>query len=237
MIFCIVHYNTPALTTCLVGSILKQHPNSHICIFDNSDKNPFRISAPCIEYFNNTAGKIINFDAELSKYPDRDIVIQKQIGVNFGSAKHSMSIDWLCKHMVEPFILLDSDVLIKNKVDFCDPRYACICEKYKNLGSSTWRCSPMLCYLNPSLLNQLNISFFDPCRMHALNKYHNMQYDTGASLYEDLINTEYIKFIQMNNYIIHYGNGSWNIKNRNGMRHTTMTPAQWLYKYRHLYTK
>ena len=39
----------------------------------------------------------------------------------------------------------------------------------------------------------------------------------------------------MNDYIIHYGNGSWNLNTRNGKRHTTLNFKQFLMKYKDLW--
>ena len=70
--FVIVHYNTPELTTCLCCSILKQHNDAKIFIFDNSDKRPFMNSELFdATYFDNTKGQIIDFDAKLKEYPNR----------------------------------------------------------------------------------------------------------------------------------------------------------------------
>lgn len=231
MNICIVHFNTPVLTKCLLASIRRHHPNDNVIIFDNSDKLPLGVNRLVSHYYDNTAGAIINFNEELLKYPNRDIYMQQKVGVNFGSAKHAMSINWLCNNLGEDFVLLDSDVLLKRPIDFVDKTYACICEIYKNIDGAKLRCSPMLCYLNAPMLKSLGISYFDANRMLALNKCDpdSMKYDTGSSLYEDLLNTNLIKPIIMNDYIEHYGNGSWNITKRSGVRHTTLSPTEWLF--------
>lgn len=234
MIFAIVHYNTPLLTKCLIASVKRNHPSDSIVVFDNSDKNPIEKNALISQVFDNTSGRIINFEYELSKFPNRDIDTQIKLGVNFGSAKHSMSINWLCHYIEHEFILLDSDVLLKQPIDFIDNRYACICEPYNNIDGSKVRCSPMLCYLNVDMLNNLHINYFDSTRMLALNKYdaNSMKYDTGSSLYEDLASKSLIKPICISDYIVHYGNGSWSTEYRSGIRHTVLSPTEWLFTNR-----
>ena len=199
MKFCIVHFNTPVLTKCLLLSIRRHHPHDDVIIFDNSDKYPLGMNRLVNKIYDNTHGNIINFDAELAKYQYRDVITQTKIGVNFGSAKHAMSIDWLCNHIGDDFVLLDSDVLLKRPIDFIDSNYACICDIYKNIDGSKLRCAPMLCYINVHMLSNLGISYFDPERMLGLNKTNeeSMKYDTGSSLYEDLSKTRLIKKIDM----------------------------------------
>ena len=58
---CIVHFKTQRLTECLLLSIQKYTPNSHIYLFDNSNKSPFenRLGFDNITYYDNTKGQII----------------------------------------------------------------------------------------------------------------------------------------------------------------------------------
>lgn len=242
--FAIVHYNTPELTTCLCSSIYKMHPGSRITIFDNSDKRPFdtyNIMRVC--YIDNTKGQIINFGQELEKYPNRQIQEQNASGCNFGSAKHSMSIDWLCKNLANNFILLDSDVLIKRPIDFIDESSIC-CSDIVQIHDDIYRMLPMISYMNIKKMNDLNISFFDGRRMHSLvesNSRYNW-YDTGASFYEDVRALNMFKRIDSNQYIVHYGNGSWRQNNKqpiaDGNRsdvYTSLHYMEWLGKYNTLW--
>ena len=211
MIFAIVHFNTPELTTCLCSSILKNHYDAKIIIFDNSDKRPF-INAEIFnsEYVDNTKGQIIDFEKELSKFPNKDIEDQLKSGCNFGSVKHSMSIDWLCKNIKDEFILLDSDVLLKRPIDFVNNNYICVSDVIK-ITSEVSRICPMLAYINSKKMKEKHISFFDENRMHSLTKANTKYkyYDTGASFFEDITNIGLFKQINTSDYFIHYGNGSW----------------------------
>lgn len=216
LIFSIVHYNTPELTTCLCSSIYRTHPDAHIVIFDNSNKRPFdKCKMFHAEYIDNTQGQLVNFEQELSKYPSRQIQEQSSSGCNFGSAKHSMSVDWLCKHLVDNFILLDSDVLIKRPVDFIDDNFIC-CSDIIQIHEDIYRILPMISYINVKKMREHNISFFDGSRMHALvdvsSRYN--WYDTGASFYEDIVKLNLFHRIDCNDYIVHYGNGSWRQPNK-----------------------
>ena len=242
--FAIVHYNTPELTTCLCGSIYKLHPGSHITVFDNSDKRPldtYKILR--VSYIDNTHGQIINFDQELKKYPLRQIKEQTEIGCNFGTAKHSMSVDWLCKHLVDNFILLDSDVLVKRPVDFIDDNFIC-CSDTTQIHEDIYRILPMISYINVKKMREHNISFFDGSRMHGLvdvsSRYN--WYDTGASFYEDIVKLNLFHRIDCNDYIVHYGSGSWRQPNKrpifDGNRtdvYTTEPFMNWLDKYNNLW--
>ena len=75
---CIVHYNTPLLTECLIKSINKFTPDSKIYIFDNSDKYPFTYKQHNIIYFDNTKGEIINFDEWLKNIQTEKNQLKKQ---------------------------------------------------------------------------------------------------------------------------------------------------------------
>lgn len=230
--FVIVHFNTPELTTCLCGSIRKFHTDAKIIIFDNSDKRPFDAEL-CDLYYDNTAGQIIDFNKELEKYPDRNIEMQARTGCNFGSAKHTMSIDWLCKNIKEEFVLLDSDILLKRSVDFIDNNFICVSDIIR-IKPDLIRICPMLAYINPIKMNENHINFFDGTRMHGLCKESSkyLYYDTGTSFLEDISKIKQFKQINTDDYYLHYGNGSW----RNGdkiacspdNKHADMSAKEWL---------
>lgn len=237
MKFCIVHYNTPELTACLCSSILKLHENAEIVIFDNSDKRPFDKKLADV-YYDNTKGQIIDFEKELKKYPDRNIKEQQQTGVNFGSAKHSMSIDWLCKNIKENFILMDSDILLKRKVDFEDENFICVADIIK-IKSDIERISPMLAYINTKKMHENGITFFDGKRMHGLCKITEryLYYDTGTSFLEDIRKKGLFKKYDLTDYYVHYGNGSWRNSDKSKCAADTKKPYEnisykaWLMKY------
>ena len=221
MKFCIVHYNTPELTACLCSSIKKQHDNPEIIIFDNSDKRPFKEMAELFgcTYFDNTKGQLINFNAELEKFPERNTKEQKDSGCNFGSVKHALSIDWLCTHLqTDNFILCDSDILLIKPVDFMNDDCIC-CADVIHITKNVERISPMLAFINAKKMRENGISFFDGHRMHGLvnrkSIYH--LYDTGASFLEDIKRIKLFKQINTRSYFVHYGNGSWRHEGKSPM--------------------
>ena len=239
--FVIVHFNTPELTTCLCGSIRKYHENAKIIIFDNSTVRPFTMEI-IDAYYDNTRSQLINFERELAKYQNRNIAEQLRTGCNFGSAKHSMTIDWLCKNLNENFILCDSDILLRKSIDFIDENYICVSDTIK-IRSDIIRISPMLAYINVQKMKLNNVSFFDGNRMHGLCKQTKkyLYYDTGTSFYEDISKLNLFKYVNTNDYFVHYGNGSW----RNASQLTCPAEASkpyervdyktWLMKYKNLW--
>lgn len=230
MNFVIVHFNTPEVTTCLIRSIFKFHNDAKIIVFDNSDKRPLE-KIICDTYYDNTKGQIIDFQKELNKYTNK--IKESEIINNFGSAKHSITIQWLLTNIKEPFILLDSDILFKKSIDFINSNFGCISDTITYKYNVKWhyynkiktRIAPFITYFNPSLLTKNDINFFDPNRMDGLS-VEGHDNDTGTSFYEDLmsINPKLFKKIKYTDYIIHYGKGSysnyenaiaWCIKNKN----------------------
>jgi hypothetical protein len=215
MNFVIVHFNTPELTTCLIRSIFKLHKDRKIIVFDNSDKKPLP-ECVCDSYYDNTKGQIIDFKTELDKYTNK--IKESEIINNFGSAKHSITIQWLLNNINEPFVLLDSDVLLKKPVDFINPNFGCISDtitykynvKWHNYNKIKTRIAPFITYFNPKILSENSINFFDTNRMDGLS-IEGHDNDTGTSFYEDLFatNSSLFKKIKYTDYIIHYGKGSY----------------------------
>ena len=159
---CIVHYNTPHLTTCLVKSINKFVPSSKIYLFDNSDKLPFRYRQDNLIYMDNTKGQIIDFDKWLLNYENRNLSNGKNNG--FGSAKHCYTIQKCMELIGENFILLDSDILLKKDIsNIFDNKYVYVgesayqinCKNIKQHGIK--RLLPFLCFINVSLCKEKNI--------------------------------------------------------------------------------
>ena len=58
----------------------------------------------------------VDFDAELAKWPNKKNDAENRLA-HFGSAKHMMSVEWLIQHMDGPFMLCDSDILLKRPID------------------------------------------------------------------------------------------------------------------------
>ena len=216
----IIHYNTPELTMAAIGSLLKNGGGPfRVVVFDNSDTRPFE-GATNVQVFDNTKGQIIDFDAELEKYPERDRSIGCAKGCEFGSVKHMMTVQKLWELLPQGFVLMESDILIKKNIDeFFNEQYSVYgyCQKAQphnpfNIG----RMLPMLCWMNVPMLTREGARYFDPTRTYGLlpggRANRNNWYDTGAVLLEDILTKRprlkgYHRDIR--EFVEHYGSGSW----------------------------
>ena len=208
---CIVHFNTPKLTECLVRSINKFTPNSTIYIFDNSNKRPFTAKFDNVIIINNTKGQYVNFDEWLKKYPNR-----RRSGGKlnlWGSAKHCYSVE-LCMNIIgDSFILLDSDILLKKDISpLFDNKYIYTGEVITQAKSTIKRVLPYICFINVPAAKKNNVHYFNENYMHGLaytntNKYAD-SYDTGAYFYLSSSKLPSLK-IKWEDYCVHYGSGSW----------------------------
>ena len=224
--FVIIHYNTPLLTECLVRSINLFVEDAIIYIFDNSDKEPFTASFDNVFIFDNTKGQIIDFDKWLEKYPRR---FKSPGRVNlWGSAKHCFSVEKCMELINENFILLDSDILFKKDVSHLFKDDVIYCgEVIIQPKSNIKRVAPFLCYINVNMCKKHNVHYFDDNYMHGLSYLtHNRdsdKYDTGGGFYVNSRNYPHAE-IKLDEYIIHYGHGSWEKKGEE----PKITPIQWL---------
>lgn len=211
---CIVHFNTPALTKCLVMSVNKYVPNAKIFIFDNSDKSPFVNTFNNVTVFDNTKGQIINFDEWLKKYPNKDKAGKTPVFNKWASAKHCYTIEKCIELIDENFVLLDSDILLKRDInEFFDDRYIFVGTQEKRPGLPI-RLLPYLCFLNVNMMKKNNIHYFDETMMNGLMVTENGNaYDTGAAF---VVNTKHLphKSIEIKNYMIHYTGASWQDRSR-----------------------
>ena len=235
---CIVHYNTPELTRAAVLSIRKYGGEDwQIVIFDNSDERPFVGCAEMGDYikYDNTKGKLVDIDGEFKKWPERDKDIGNALGCNFGSVKHMLSVEWLLQHEDGPFILVDSDILLKRPIDdlWDESVTACgqINSAYDNIHGVP-RLIPFLCFINAPECRRLGVHYFDPQRSWGLNQgtlRNRNWYDTGASFLEDVQNhpEATLKRTDIMSRIEHLGAGSWRQKEK---------ADEWLQKYKHLWT-
>ena len=203
MKFCIVHYNTPELTTCLCSSINKFHDDAEIIILDNSDKRPFNNEDifDNVKVLDNTKEQLFKYDL-LNKVSNKDAFTAANKTNGCGSAKHIISIQYLIDLLKEDFILLDSDVLLKRNVYEIITDGICSGDIIPNK-----RFLPFIMYLNYNKIKINGINFFDKNRTLGLSDKIN---DTGASFYQDIQKKKIIfNRINYNKYVIHYGNGSW----------------------------
>ena len=225
--FVIIHYNTPLLTECLVRSINLFVEDAIIYIFDNSDKYPFTAFIDNVLILDNTKGEIIDFDKWLKKYPNR----YKSNGKTnaFGSAKHCYSVEKCMQLIKKDFILLDSDIKLKKDVScLFDGKYIYCGETIVQPKSTVERVLPFLCYINTTMCIKNDVHYFDEKRMHGLC-YSGIgdRYDTGGGFHLNASKFQH-KDIKLDDYIVHFGHGSWNKKNEK----QKYTQEQWLTKYK-----
>lgn len=239
---CIIHYNTPSVTECLIRSINKFTPDSKIYLLDNSDKHPFIYRTPNLIYLDNTKGKIIDFNKWLEKFPERKY--SSEATKTCGSAKHCYSVEKCMDIINDNFILLDSDVLLLKDISgLCDTKYLCAGQVIPQWNKKM-RIAPFICFLNVKKMREQNIHYFSNEHMHGLFNSKNRDkdgYDTGCWLYECAKNN--MKPIKMDEYIIHYGGGSWEdahnsrhiLMNNIGSRPKTISAENWAKQHMQLW--
>ena len=217
----IVHFNTPELTEAAILSVKKHGGDDYeFVIFDNSDKRPFTKKMKGVKILNNRKGRIINFDKELAKYPDRDPDYGSSHGCNFGSDKHMMSVQKLWELIPDGFVLMDSDVLIKQNIDFMFMDDECCCGHLTHCAGPDQieRLAPFLLWINVPMCKAGGARFFDPDRAWALHKGIGDKrnfWDTGAAFLNDIRRLKpqcHGITINIKPLIEHFGGGSW-VKN------------------------
>lgn len=228
---CIVHYNTPELTTAAIRSLQKHTPNCRVVIFDNSDAHPFSPVCGCItatdcitateqHVIDNTHGQIVEWEQWLQQFPGRTKCPANINKSNYGSAKHCYSVQWMIDHTDEPFVLMDSDVLISRDISpLWDDAFAWVgkigCNTRRRFGCEILKVEPYLCFINVPMMKDNGVYYFNPDRMWGIAGImpHNI-YDTGAWFLEDCRNHALpYREIDISQYCIHLGHGSWKNKN------------------------
>ena len=226
----IIHYNTPILTKRLVESINKHVSGAKIFIFDNSNKNKFEYKIDNVTVLDNTRGQIINFDEWLKKYPKRNISNGRTN--NWGSAKHSYSVDTAIRMIKEPVVLLDSDVLVKKDLsELYNDEFSYIGEVVTQPNSRIKRVLPFICFINTPLLLKNGIGYFNDSMMHGLHCTNKRidadSYDTGASFYFECKKLKH-KDIKYQDYVVHYGSGSWSQIRKKRLGSKNISEEEWL---------
>ena len=238
---CIVHFNTPKLTEAAVLSIRRHGGEDYrVVIFENScdakladgkerKARPFadvlkddamRKALGDVEIIDNSKGQLVDFDAELAKWPKKKNDAENRLA-HFGSAKHMMSVEWLIQHREEPFILADSDILIKGNINDLWDEKATACG-YIDTGISNpgivARLWPMLCFINAPECRRLGIHYYDGTRCWGISGggKNSCWYDTGAAFLEDIKRTEgaTLRQVDIRNVMEHMWSGSWREKDK-----------------------
>lgn len=220
----IVHYNTPELTNATIMSLRKHGGELYdVFVFDNSDERPFTAAdaAGTVTVFDNTKGKIIDFEKELAKYPEKDKAIGCAGGCVFGSDKHMMSVQKLWELLPDGFLLMDSDILIRQSVDGMFQYDQCAVGHISvGMSYGKERLVPYLLWINVPLCKERGAVFFDPDRswaLHAGAKNPKNGWDTGAALLNDIRshkNGLCGKKVDIRQLMYHLGGGSWRNKEK-----------------------
>ena len=237
MVAAIVHYNTPKLTHAAVRSLWKHTPGCRVFVLDNSDRLPISrcevwvplLCDPLVTVFDNTGGQLIDFDTWLKGFPDKE----PSPGNNYGSAKHCRSVQWLCDKLAEPFLLMDSDILVRRDVTpfFQHPDCVWVGEVGENVkkrfGYDISKVQPFLCWLNVPMMRESGITYFNPDYMWNLTSVRpNHRYDTGAWFYRAAHESGLRTFeLPIRDYMVHLGHGSWRERN----------PMDWLQQHASLW--
>ena len=224
MKFLTVNFNTQKFVDALIRSINMFHNNAEIIVFDNSNKESFRNTHSNVIVLDNTKGQIIDFKKELSKYD----LINEDTHNDFGSLKHCLTIDKCINLINDDFILLDSDILLKRNVsDIWDKKYCSVGQI--NDDSNAWkaRILPFINFINVEMCKKYNINYFNGKKIFGV-KHNKPYYDTGASFLEEMRRKNLpIRTISTNDYIVHYGAGSYR-QDKN--------IDEWLNRYKDLHT-
>ena len=214
MTVCIIHYNTPVLTTAAIMSLDKHTPGCDVVIFDNSDRRPFPSGRfrPEVIITDNTRGQIIPFNDWLATISDK-----QPTNNGYASAKHCITVQWLIDHMEEPFLLMDSDILICQDVSpLFDNSQSFVGKQELSISrnGNVMRVLPYLLYINTPMVKAHGVTFFNQNKMWALTSHRpDNAYDTGAWFLEDCRNHALpYREIDINQYCIHLGHASWKKK-------------------------
>ena len=223
---CIVHYNTPRMTECCVRSLQRSSPGVKVIIFDNSDKAPF-VPMDGVEVIDNTHGQIIDFNMLLAAYPTK-----VDVGNGWASAKHCFTVQWLINKRRNPFILMDSDVLVRQDItSFWDKTQTFVGQVKPHTskwGITVDRVLPFLCFINVPLVKVNNLSYYNYPKMWALTpRKPDIAYDTGCWFLEEVHRARLpYHHVSLEPFIYHFGHGSWKEK----------SPDEWLQEHKDLWT-
>lgn len=209
----ICNYNTNTYTNNCIKSVIDKIKSFtySIYVFDNSDKIIFD-NIYNVNVIDNTDSKILNFNKFIEGIKDTT-------KNNFGSLKHSLSIDYILKKSNHNnILLLDSDTILLRDIDFIDDNYITISDrkefdyKYTNKSGARLykrRFLPFIQYFNKKKILENNLDYCDNNRIVGINTC-DVLYDTGASFYEDVLKYKLeFKIINHYKYIKHYGGKSW----------------------------
>lgn len=193
-------YNKNFVNTC-INSIMCSTQNAHIYVIDNS-KSIEDLLDPN-DYFPNVT-IIDNHNKKLF-----DVQKLFEIDQNYGSIEHAYSVQYFINNYKIPFVLLDSDTIVKTDLHglISDTNLIAIGNLSEDLHP---RLTPACVYINSQKLIDNNLQFLDINKI----KPNNITYSTGASFYEEILSKglidEIITDANIALYIEHLWGGSQN---------------------------
>lgn len=206
-----VNFNTPEYIHALAHSIAKYTPSYHNALYvvDNGTTNRLpngrlTMNGICMLDVHHVDTSIYTDIDKLppSKYPAAG---------SYNSARHAKTIDWMMNRITTKYMLLvDSDVVIIQNIesiinDFINSHATLM--GYKRTTYKHPCIAPWACLIDLQSIHAYNIKFYDATRM--LYVHDLVDYDTGASFYEDVINNG-LHCIETadNTYYRHFKGGS-----------------------------
>ena len=212
----IISFNSQKLTDCAIKSINKHTPDCTIHVVDNGTTEKFVNTFDNVNLIDNTNEKLTKFDDVLKTIPDK--LKHKANHANFASARHCYTIQMAIDMLDEPFVMIDSDALVKKDISelFREDLLYCgevgrgkhihiVDGKVDNVAK--FRVFPYICYINAPMCKELGIMYFDKDYMHAIDGRIACQYDTGAAFLMQAEKYPHLD-IKCSDYIEHLGAGS-----------------------------
>ncbi len=184
-----VNFNTPEYIHALAHSIAKYNPGyrNALYVVDNGTTHrlppgKLNMKGLCLLDVHHVDTSIYNDINQWppSKYPAAG---------SYNSARHAKTIDWLMSRIDTNYMLLvDSDVVIVQNIetivnDFINSHATLM--GYKRTTYKHPCIAPWACLIDLRSVRMNNIKFYDESRM--LYAHDLVDYDTGASFYEDII--------------------------------------------------
>ena len=206
-----VNFNTPEYIFALCHSLRRHNPwySEPVLVFDNSETKTFKEGTALlddmppitIKHVDDSIYNDIN-NLPVSKYPAAG---------NYNSARHAITIDWLMCYVHSSILLLvDSDIVFTTNFSAVVGYFIKSGAVMQGFLRDTYahKCiAPWACFFNMDLIHKHGLAFYDKTRMLYINNV--LDYDTGASIYEDAINLGLkINYTKDNTYYRHFKGGS-----------------------------
>lgn len=206
-----VNYNTPELVKQLIVNTHK-HIKKYYFAFTIINNGPLDFTET--ELFN-----IIDFHKEaedfIKELRTKNTIKLRNSNSVYGSAHHAFTIDNYIYNRTDADIILlfDTDVIINedfdDKIDFLinsdQPFYSCITPEDIG-GTLKPRVAPHCCFINRKKFIEMNLKFLTEDKF--LDITHQMCYDAGRGLYENVAKYNYVYF-KDNSFFRHLKGVSW----------------------------